>query len=148
MLLWRTMFIARLFSESIYEDDSRAFKALTKEQQKATKRHNFIAHQVCEILDLPLEEFEKLTKTDKEDFYHNFSEMLLDYPRLSLFVPFYNCASFRYLLTASCHVGSGLKPAVINFDLSSLLFSGRAALDNPYSTVVTGITVVDSPYCL
>ena len=89
MLLWRTMFIAKLFSESIYEDDSRAFKALTKEQQKATKRHNFIAHQVCEILDLPLEEFEKLTKTDKENFYHNLSEMLLDYPRLSLFVPFY-----------------------------------------------------------
>ena len=62
------MFIAKLFSESIYEDDSRAFKALTKEQQKATKRHNFIAHQVCEILDLPLEEFEKLTKNRQRRF--------------------------------------------------------------------------------
>jgi hypothetical protein len=83
------MFIAKLFSESIYENDSLALLVLSKEQQEATMRHNSIAHQVCEILNLPPEKFEKMANTDKEHFYYKLSEMLLDYPRLALFVPFY-----------------------------------------------------------
>ncbi|MBR6168805.1 hypothetical protein IKQ74_02570 [Candidatus Saccharibacteria bacterium] len=83
------MFIAKLFSESVYENDSEAFLAATSEQREAIKHHNFIARKVCQIIDLPTEEFEKQTKEELENFYDNLSDMLLDYPRLTLFVPFY-----------------------------------------------------------
>ena len=54
----------------------------------------------------------------------------------------------RLIGRASCHGGSNLKPFSTNFPLSSLLFIGLFALDNPYSSVVTGITFVFNPYCL
>ena len=60
----------------------------------------------------------------------------------------YRSASFRYRRTASCHFGRGVNPASASLDLSSLEFSGRAALLSPYSAVVTGITSVSRPYCL
>ena len=58
------MFIAKLFSESVYENDSEAFLAATSEQREAIKHHNFIARKVCQIIDLPTEEFEKQTKEE------------------------------------------------------------------------------------
>ena len=58
----------------------------------------------------------------------------------------YSCASFRYLLTASCQVGRGVKPFSTSLDLSRRLLKGRAALLRPYSAVVTGITLVVRPY--
>ena len=49
--------------------------------------------------------------------------------------------SAKYLFSASCQVGRGLNPFSTNFDLSKRELKGRAALDKPYSFVVTGITV-------
>ena len=56
-------------------------------------------------------------------------------------------ASFKYRATASCQAGSGVNPASFSFFFSRRLFAGRAALDSPYSAVLTGITSVSSPYC-
>ena len=63
-------------------------------------------------------------------------------------VTHYSCASFRYLLTASCQVGRGVKPFSTSLDLSRRLLKGLAALLRPYSSVVTGMTLVVRPYCL
>jgi len=43
---------------------------------------------------------------------------------------------------ASGQVGSGLKPFSSNLLLSKRELNGRTAFDNPYSSVVTGVTLV------
>ena len=55
---------------------------------------------------------------------------------------FVKSISFKYLSKASCQVGRGLNPLSTSFDLSKRELNGLAALDKPYSAVVTGITFV------
>ena len=50
--------------------------------------------------------------------------------------------SLRYLASASCQAGSSLNPFSTSLLLSNLLLKGRAALERPYSAVVTGTTFV------
>ena len=57
----------------------------------------------------------------------------------------YSAISFRYRARASFQSGSGVKPFAVSLLLSRRLLKGRAALDTPYSAVVTGCTFVARP---
>ena len=49
-----------------------------------------------------------------------------------------------YRPSASCQVGSGVKPLAVSLLLSRRLLNGLAALEAPYSAVVTELTVMFS----
>ena len=53
--------------------------------------------------------------------------------------------SLRYRPNASRQSGRGVKPLLLSLDLSSRLLKGRLALFRPYSSVVTGMTLVVFP---
>ena len=83
------MFVAKLFLESIYDGDPASLAILTNEQRQNILRHNTIARKICEVLELPRTKFDELRTKELRQFYTDLNEMLLDYPRLALYLPLY-----------------------------------------------------------
>lgn len=83
------MYAIEPFVDKVWKCDPVIREIMSTEQYQAIQEHNFKARDVCTALRLPTEEFRELWDHERERIYGELADILDEYPRLALYLPFY-----------------------------------------------------------